>query len=96
MKKMEKLDWPDIDKSEWIKLQFLMDPYNPAWGSKYSWQVSIFKDVCLEDWIKWVMAFRKIKNLMPLKEPEDKTMMFRTLLKGQNLFYFEHHLMRRL
>jgi hypothetical protein len=42
------------------------------------------------------MAFREIENLMPMKEPADKTMMFRTLLKGKDLSYFEHHLMRRL
>jgi hypothetical protein len=42
------------------------------------------------------MAFREIENLMPMKEPVDKTRMFRTLLKGQALSYFEHHLMRRL
>jgi hypothetical protein len=41
------------------------------------------------------MAFREIENLMPMKKPADKTM-FRTLLKGQALSYFEHHLMRRL
>jgi hypothetical protein len=35
-------------------------------------------------------------NLMPMKEPADKTRMFRNLLKGQALSYFEHHLMRRL
>jgi predicted RNA-binding protein associated with RNAse of E/G family len=43
-----------------------------------------------------VMAFHEIDNLMPMKEPADKTRMFWTLLKGQALFYFEHHLMRRL
>jgi hypothetical protein len=43
-----------------------------------------------------VIAFREIENLMPMKEPVDKTRMFRTLLKGQALYYFEHHLMRRL
>jgi hypothetical protein len=58
-----------------------MDPENPASGSKYSRQFAIFKDVCLEDWIKWVMAFREIENLMPMKEHADKTRMFRTLLK---------------
>jgi hypothetical protein len=31
-----------------------------------------------------------------MKEPADKTRMFGTLLKGQALSYFEHHLMRRL
>jgi hypothetical protein len=49
-----------------------------------------------EDWIKRVMGFQEIENLMPMKEPDDKTWMFRTLLKGQALSYFEHHLMRRL
>jgi hypothetical protein len=43
-----------------------------------------------------VMAFCEIENLMPMKEPADKTRMFRTLLKGQDLSYFEHHLIRRL
>jgi hypothetical protein len=42
------------------------------------------------------MAFREIENLMPMKEPADKTRMFRTLLKGEALSHFEHHLMRRL
>jgi hypothetical protein len=42
------------------------------------------------------MASREIENLMPMKEPADKTRMIRTLLKGQALSYFEHHLMRRL
>jgi hypothetical protein len=42
-----------------------------------------------------VMAFHEIENLMPMKEPVGKTKMFRTLLKGQALSYFEHNLMRR-
>jgi hypothetical protein len=96
VKKMDKVDVPDSDKSEWIKLKFLMDPENPALGSNYSRQFAIFKDGCPEDWIKWVMAFREIENLMPMKEPVEKTSMFRTLLKVQALSYFEHHLMRML
>jgi hypothetical protein len=71
-----------------------MDPDKPA--SKFSRKFGIFKDGCPEDWIKWVMAFREIGNLIPMKEPADKTRMFRILLKGQALSYFEHHLMRRL
>jgi hypothetical protein len=38
-----------------------------------------------EDWINWVMAFREIENLMPMKEPADKTRIFQTLLKGSSL-----------
>jgi hypothetical protein len=30
VKKMDKVDGPDADKSEWIKLEFLMHPDNPA------------------------------------------------------------------
>jgi hypothetical protein len=39
-----------------------------------------------------MMAFRQIENLVPMKDPR----MFRILLKGQALSYFEYHLMRRL
>jgi hypothetical protein len=96
VKKMEKVDGTDTDMSEWIKLEFLMDPDNPASGSKYSQQFAIFKDVCSEDWIKWVMPSCEIGNLIPMKEPLDKTRMFLNLLKDQASSYFEHHLMRRL
>jgi hypothetical protein len=96
VKKMHKVDGADADKSEWIKLVFLMDPDNPALDSKYSQHFAIFRDGFPEDWIKWVMAFRDIENLMPMKEPSDMTRMFWNLLKGQALSYFEHHLMRRL
>jgi hypothetical protein len=34
VKKVDKVDGPDADKSEWIKLEFLMDPENPALDSK--------------------------------------------------------------
>jgi hypothetical protein len=47
--KMDKVDRLDADKSEWIKLEFLMDPDNPALGSKHSRQFAIFKDRCPED-----------------------------------------------
>jgi hypothetical protein len=78
---MEKVERPDADKSEWTKLEFLMDPGNPA--SKYSQH-------------KWVMAFCEVKNLMPMKEPVNKTRMFRTLMKRQAFSYFKHHYFERL
>jgi hypothetical protein len=93
---MDKINGPHTDKSEWIKLEFFINPDNPALDSKYSRKFYIFNDGCPEDGIKWVMAFREIESLMPMKEPADKTRMFWTLLKGQALSYFEHHLMRRL
>jgi hypothetical protein len=42
--KVDKVDWTETDKSEWIKLEFIMDPENPA--SKYYRQFAIFKDEC--------------------------------------------------
>jgi hypothetical protein len=91
---MDKVDGPDLDKSEWFKLELLIDPDNPA--SKYSQKSAIFKDGSPEEWIKWVMAFREIENLMPLKEEDYcKTRMFWTLLEAQALSYFEHNLRRR-
>jgi hypothetical protein len=51
VKKMHKVG-TDTNKAEWIKLEFLMDPDNPALGSKYYRQFAIFKDGCPEDWIK--------------------------------------------
>jgi hypothetical protein len=94
VKKIYKVDGPDAGKSEWIKLEFLMDLDNPA--SKYIRKFATFKDGYSEEWIKWVMAFREIENLMLIKEPADKMRMFLTLLKGQALSYFENHLMRRM
>jgi hypothetical protein len=96
VKNMDMVDGTDANMSEWIKLEFLMDTDNPASGSKYSRKFAIFKDGCPEEWIKWVIAFREIEILMPMKEPADKTRMFRNFLKGQALCYFEHHIMRRL
>jgi hypothetical protein len=48
VKKMDMVGGTDKDKSEWIKLEFLIDPDNPASasGSKYSRQFPIFKDGC--------------------------------------------------
>jgi hypothetical protein len=71
-----------------------MDPDNPA--SKYPRQFAVFNDEFPEEWIKWVMAFREVENLIPLMEPADKIRMFWTLLKSKTLSYFEHHLRRRL
>jgi hypothetical protein len=49
VKKVDKVDGTDADKSEWINFKFLIDPDNAA--SKYSRQFAIFKDGCPEDWI---------------------------------------------
>jgi hypothetical protein len=49
VKKIDKVDGTDADKSKWIKLKFLMDPDNPAF--KYSRQFVIFKYGCNTQWI---------------------------------------------
>jgi hypothetical protein len=77
---MEKGDGLEKETSEWIKLKFLMDPDNSA--SKYSQKFAIFKYGCPEKWIKGLMAFREIENLMPMKGSAGKTRIFRTLLNS--------------
>ena len=84
----------NADKTEYIKLEFYMDPSNPA--SKYSRHFFIFKDGGVEDWVKCLMAYCEMETLMILREPADTSKMMRTLLKGQALSYFEHHLKKRL
>ena len=88
------LECEEVDKTEHIKLEFFMEPSNLT--SKYSRHFAIFKDDCLEEWIEWLMSFREIESLMPIKEPAGKSMMIQTFLKAQALSYFEHHLRRRL
>jgi hypothetical protein len=60
-----------------------MDPDNT--GPKYSLHFSIFKDGCPEDWINWVMIFCEIENLMPMKEPSDKTRMISNFVEESSL-----------
>jgi hypothetical protein len=91
VKKTDKVDGLDAEKSD---CEFLMDPDNPS--SKYSRQFVIFKDAFPDEWIKWVIVFHGIEKFMPMKELADKTRMFWTLLKGQALSYFEHHLKKRV
>jgi hypothetical protein len=50
VKKMDKVDGPDADKTEWIKVELFMDSDNPAF--KYSQQFAFFKDGSPEEWIK--------------------------------------------
>jgi hypothetical protein len=84
----------NANKTEYITLEFYMNPSNLA--LKYARHFIIFKDDCEEDWVKWLMAYRKIEILMTLKEPADKSKMVKMLLKGQALACFEHHLKKRV
>jgi hypothetical protein len=61
---MENVDGPDADKSELIKLEFIMDPDNPTLDNNYSRNFVIFKDLSPEEWlkIKFLMSWRKLKN----------------------------------
>jgi hypothetical protein len=43
-----------------------------------------------------LMFFCDIEKLMLLNEPDNKTRMFKTLFKGQDLSYFKHHSRRKL
>jgi hypothetical protein len=44
MKKIDKVDVPDVDKSEWIKLELSMVLDKSPSGSKYSQHFALFKD----------------------------------------------------
>jgi hypothetical protein len=46
---MDNVDGPDANKSEWIKLKFLIDPDNPDLGSIYFRKIAILKDGCPEE-----------------------------------------------
>jgi hypothetical protein len=50
----------------------------------------------LEKVINRLVFVSEIEKLIPLKDPTDKTIVFRSLLKVQVLPIFEHHLKRRL
>jgi hypothetical protein len=42
------------------------------------------------------MTYHDIESLMDLSKPAEESKMVRTLLKGQALSHFEHHLRKRL
>jgi hypothetical protein len=46
--------------------------------------------------VSLLMLLREIEYLVALKEPPDKTRIFRTMLYEQDLSYFEHHLKKTL
>jgi hypothetical protein len=50
VKKIDNIDGPDADKSEWVELKLLMDLENSV--SKHSQDSAIFKYECPEEWIK--------------------------------------------
>jgi hypothetical protein len=79
-----------VNKTEYIKFDFFVDPENPA--SRYSKEFFIFKDNLPEELIKWLMAYRDLEVMMPLKETSERTKMLWTLLKRRALAQFDYHL----
>ena len=92
LKKLE-TEGADPDKVESLRFEFLVDPSNPA--TRFSKEFIIFKDGSPEEYIRWLIGYRDLELLMPLKEPSDKTKMLRTMLKGRSLSLFEYHLSKR-
>jgi hypothetical protein len=43
-----------------------------------------------------MMPFSEIECIMSSREPDDKTMVFKTFLKDQSFSYFKHKLKERL
>ena len=93
--KLKKLEAEGVDseKVESIRFEFLVDPSNPA--TRFSKEFFVFKDGSPEEYIRWLMGYRDLELLMPLKEPSDRTKMLRTILKGRALSLFEYHLSKR-
>jgi hypothetical protein len=56
----------------------------------------IFKVGCPEEWIKWLMDYRDLEVMMPLKETSERTKMIWTLLKGRALAQFDYHLSKQV
>jgi hypothetical protein len=65
-------------------------------ASQYFKEFLIFKDGCPEEWIKWLMGYRDLEVMMPLKETSERFKMLCTLLKGRALAQFDYHLGKRL
>ena len=82
LKKLE-TEGADSNKVESIRFEFLVDPSNPA--NQFSKEFIIFKDGSPEEYIRWLIGYRDLELLMPLKDPSDKTKMLRTMLKGRSL-----------
>ena len=89
-KKVES-DGMQADKTEYIKLDFFVEPENPA--SHYSKEFLIFKDGCPEEWL---MGYLHVEVMMPLREPRERVKIILTSLKKRALTQFDYHLGRRL
>ena len=92
IKKLE-TEGAESEKVESIRFEFLVDPSNPA--TRFSKEFFVFKDGSPEEYIRWLMGYRDLELLMPMKEPSDRTKMLRTILKGRALSLFEYHLSKR-
>jgi hypothetical protein len=92
--KKVKSELTEADKTELITFDFFVDPENSA--TEFSKEFLIFKDGRPEDWTKWLMGYRNMEIMTPLREPSDKSKMLQTLLKGRALSQFEHHLRKCL
>jgi hypothetical protein len=82
LKKLE-AEGADSDKVESIRFEFLVDPSNPA--TRVYKEFFVFKDGSPEQYIRWLMGYRDLELLMPLKEPSDRTKMLCIMLKGRAL-----------
>jgi hypothetical protein len=76
---------------------FIQDLFHNTWLARYPRpQFIVFEDGCPEEWIKWLMGYRDLEVMMPLRETSERTKMLQTLLKGRALAQFAYHLGKRL
>jgi hypothetical protein len=79
MTKKVETEGMEVDKKEYIKFDFFVDPENPV--SWYSKEFLIFEDGCPEEWLKWLRGYSNLEVMMPLKETSEWTKMIWLLLK---------------
>jgi hypothetical protein len=79
---MDQVDWPDAEKSEWIKLEFLMDPDNPALDSKITaCGVNIVTRITTARLISELLSNSNIRNRLALKPKLEPERIFLPFLK---------------
>jgi hypothetical protein len=94
-KKMDKVDRPDTNKTDWIKLYIFIDPDKPAQGFKYSHHLIIFNYGWTEEYIKCLVCSMRLRIWLPwsnlLTWPESSGLGWR--VKSRLIL---NHLRRRL
>jgi hypothetical protein len=92
LKKLE-ADGTDSDNVESIRFVFLVDP--SIFATQFSKEFLIFKDRSTEMYPRWLIVYRDMELLMPLKEPSDRFKILCKMLKGRVFSPLDYNLSKR-